>query len=42
MDADATAALHKKGIATTNDIFKFTWFQVCTYVVYDFDFLRCF
>nr|GMC68220.1 alanine--tRNA ligase [Ipomoea batatas] len=27
MDADATAALHKKGIATTNDIFKFTWFQ---------------
>lgn len=29
MDADATAALHKKGIAVTNDIFKFTWFQVC-------------
>nr|GMD56592.1 alanine--tRNA ligase [Ipomoea batatas] len=27
MDADATAALHKKGIAVTNDIFKFTWFQ---------------
>lgn len=28
MDADATAALHKKGVAATNDIFKFTWFQV--------------
>ncbi|KAJ8537036.1 hypothetical protein K7X08_035437 [Anisodus acutangulus] len=27
MDADATAALHKKGVAATNDIFKFTWFQ---------------
>ncbi|KAI3702975.1 hypothetical protein L6452_28729 [Arctium lappa] len=27
MDADATSALHKRGIATTNDSFKFTWFQ---------------
>ncbi|KAL6959172.1 alanine--tRNA ligase [Sarracenia purpurea var. burkii] len=27
MDADATSALHKKGIAATNDSFKFTWFQ---------------
>ncbi|KAM3381587.1 alanine-tRNA ligase [Capsicum galapagoense] len=27
MDADATSALHKKGVAATNDIFKFTWFQ---------------
>ncbi|KAK1366322.1 Alanine--tRNA ligase [Heracleum sosnowskyi] len=25
MDADATSALQKKGILTTNDIFKFTW-----------------
>lgn len=25
MDADATSALQKKGISTTNDIFKFTW-----------------
>lgn len=29
MDADATAALRNKGIDTTNDSFKFTWFQVC-------------
>lgn len=29
MDADATASLHKKGIAATDDSFKFTWFQVC-------------
>ncbi|KAG5617498.1 hypothetical protein H5410_017322 [Solanum commersonii] len=28
MDADATAALHKKGVAATNDIFKFTWSQL--------------
>ncbi|KAK6118528.1 hypothetical protein DH2020_047728 [Rehmannia glutinosa] len=27
MDADATASLHKKGIAATNDSFKFTWFK---------------
>ncbi|KAK9272302.1 hypothetical protein L1049_002673 [Liquidambar formosana] len=27
MDADATAALHKKGVAATNDISKFIWFQ---------------
>lgn len=27
MDADATSALHKRGVATTNDSFKFTWFQ---------------
>ncbi|CAH9070866.1 unnamed protein product [Cuscuta epithymum] len=27
LDADATAALHKKGISPTNDLFKFTWFQ---------------
>ncbi|KAI3471319.1 hypothetical protein Pfo_027982 [Paulownia fortunei] len=27
MDADATASLHKKGIAATDDSFKFTWFQ---------------
>ncbi|KAL8095523.1 hypothetical protein AgCh_036814 [Apium graveolens] len=25
MDADATSALQKKGISTTNDMFKFTW-----------------
>ncbi|KAI3472519.1 hypothetical protein Pfo_028013 [Paulownia fortunei] len=27
MDADATATLHKKGVAATVDSFKFTWFQ---------------
>ncbi|EXC33093.1 Alanine--tRNA ligase [Morus notabilis] len=27
MDADATAALHKKGIVATDDSFKFTWFK---------------
>ncbi|XP_051150247.1 alanine--tRNA ligase [Andrographis paniculata] len=27
MDADATAALHKNGVSSTNDSFKFTWFQ---------------
>lgn len=28
MDADATSSLHKKGVAVTDDSFKFTWFQV--------------
>lgn len=28
MDADATAALHKMGVAATDDISKFTWFEV--------------
>ena len=28
MDVDATAALHHKGIAPTDDKFKFTWFEV--------------
>ncbi|CBI27126.3 unnamed protein product, partial [Vitis vinifera] len=27
MDADATSALHKRGVAPTDDSFKFTWFQ---------------
>ncbi|CAI9755291.1 unnamed protein product [Fraxinus pennsylvanica] len=27
MDADATATLHQKGIAPTDDSFKFTWFE---------------
>ncbi|KAL6500070.1 hypothetical protein OROGR_027980 [Orobanche gracilis] len=27
MDADATASLHKKGVAATDDSFKFTWFK---------------
>ncbi|KAL2545633.1 Alanine--tRNA ligase [Forsythia ovata] len=27
MDADATAALHKKGVAPTDDSFKFTWLE---------------
>ncbi|KAL4554823.1 hypothetical protein LXL04_037429 [Taraxacum kok-saghyz] len=27
MDADATSALQKKGVPTTNDSFKFTWFK---------------
>ncbi|KAE8077372.1 hypothetical protein FH972_015943 [Carpinus fangiana] len=27
MDADATAALHKKGVAATDDSFKFIWFK---------------
>lgn len=29
MDADATAVLHKKGVAATDDTFKFIWFKVC-------------
>lgn len=29
MDADATSALHKRGVPTTNDSFKFEWFKVC-------------
>ncbi|KAK6129396.1 hypothetical protein DH2020_036872 [Rehmannia glutinosa] len=33
MDADATASLHKKGIAATNDSFKFTWFKDHTSVI---------
>lgn len=28
MDADATAAINQKGIATTDDSFKFIWFKV--------------
>lgn len=31
MDAEATAALHKKGVAATDDSFKFTWFKVNSY-----------
>lgn len=31
MDADATAALHKNGVAATDDSFKFTWFKVNAY-----------
>ncbi|KAA8534635.1 hypothetical protein F0562_032106 [Nyssa sinensis] len=27
MDADATSVLHKRGVAATNDTFKFTWLQ---------------
>ncbi|KAJ8747292.1 hypothetical protein K2173_011557 [Erythroxylum novogranatense] len=27
MDADATSALHKKGVSTTDDSYKYTWFQ---------------
>ncbi|KAK4436125.1 Alanine--tRNA ligase [Sesamum alatum] len=33
MDADATASLHKKGVAATDDSFKFTWFQDHTSVI---------
>ena len=29
MDADATAALRKQGVASTDDKFKFIWFKVC-------------
>lgn len=32
MDADATSALHRKGVATTDDSFKFIWFQVCMHL----------
>ena len=28
MDADATSALHKKGVSATDDSFKFIWFEV--------------
>lgn len=38
MDADATAALHQRGIAATDDSFKFTWLKVnsmdCYYYYY--------
>ncbi|KAL0358791.1 UNVERIFIED_CONTAM: Alanine--tRNA ligase [Sesamum angustifolium] len=33
MDADATASLHKKGVAATDDSFKFTWFKDHTSVI---------
>lgn len=33
MDADATAALHKRGVAATDDSFKFIWCQV-RYFIY--------
>lgn len=33
MDADATAALHKRGVLATDDSFKFFWFQVNIQVV---------
>lgn len=28
MDADATSALHRRGISPTDDSFKFVWFKV--------------
>lgn len=28
MNADATASLHKSGVAATDDGFKYIWFQV--------------
>ncbi|GKB34123.1 hypothetical protein Tco_0879065 [Tanacetum coccineum] len=28
MDGNAASALHKRGVATTNDSFKFNWFEV--------------
>lgn len=28
MDAEATSALHKKGVSATDDSFKFIWFEV--------------
>lgn len=28
MDADATSALHKRGVSATDDSYKFVWFQV--------------
>lgn len=28
MDAEATSALHKRGVAATDDSFKFIWFKV--------------
>jgi len=28
MDADATSALHKRGISPTDDSFKYGWFKV--------------
>jgi len=33
MDADATAALHKKEVASTDDKFKFIWFKVCDSII---------
>lgn len=34
MDADATSSLHKKGVAVTNDSFKFIWFEVSLHSVF--------
>ena len=38
MDADATAALHNKGIVPTDDKFKFTWFEVRLLLVVNYVF----
>ncbi|KAH1074024.1 hypothetical protein J1N35_026352 [Gossypium stocksii] len=34
MDADATSALHRKGVSTIDDSFKFIWFQVCIHLIH--------
>ncbi len=34
MDADATSALHKRGVAATDDTFKFIWFKVLFSIEY--------
>lgn len=33
MDADATASLHRKAVASTDDKFKFIWFKVCESII---------
>lgn len=40
MDADATSALHKRGIAPTDDSFKFVWFKV-SICLFPFIFIIC-
>ena len=34
MDADATATLHKRGVAATDDSFKFIWNQVVFFLTF--------
>ena len=34
MDADATSALHKRGIDPTDDSFKYVWFEVSSFYFY--------
>ena len=41
MDADATATLHKKAVASTDDKFKFIWFKVCESIIVGMAMFQC-